>query len=89
MLSVWELLPASSRTHPMENLRSLLWVSLGSSAEGRVFGALGANRLCWECSAVDLERGAAHRDVLCLELRCVCTCSKAAEAAPALSLLGP
>lgn len=28
--------------------------------------ALGANRLCWECSAVDLERGAGRRDVLCL-----------------------
>lgn len=58
-----------------ENLRSLLWVSLGSSAEVKALGCPGgcwpsrawwANRLCWECSAVDLERGAGPRDVLCL-----------------------
>lgn len=70
VLSMWELLPASSGTaHPMGNLEESV-VSLGSSAEGRVFGwpsrAQGANRLCWECSAVGLETGAGCRDVLCL-----------------------
>lgn len=68
-----------------ENLRSLLWVSWGCSAEWKAESgswpsrALGVNRMCWECSAVDLERGASvPRDVLCLHqiesLRCVSTC---------------
>lgn len=74
VLSVWELL-----IHE-ENLRNLLWVSLGSSAEGKVLGCPGSKQAVLGVLSSGFGKGSStQRCSLSAprgEPRCVCTCSR-------------